>query len=426
MTDLNGIEIFVYLFCNAFGIYVIFQFAQLFLKKGTVAIRKCLGFANGVLYWLVSSAGFLYYHWQPTIMIVLTIIGITVISFTYLGKWKYRICAVVIITAIRIISEDISYYLLVKLHTQQLFIVGVLAAQIISYMILLLLQKVVYLKDGEEFRFSDWISVIVIPIWSLFISAVVLDGCKNEAAIAIGGTSMLLINVLVFYILSRMQNVYRKQLELNLLEQQNKAYEHQMIISRTNEERITALHHDIKNHFLALNHLAEEGKSEDIKMYLKSLDASYERQNQIVATGNYMLDGFLNMKLLDALKYGAEIDTEIHVSRNLNIDVKDISIILGNLLDNALRAVKCITSEKKRKYISVLISEEPGKLYLKIKNSHCEKIRNFGGVFQTTKKNKEGHGIGLKNVEKIVDAYSGHMEVEHTDDWFSVEIIMFI
>lgn len=426
MVELSGIEICIYLFCNAVNIFLISLFMDIFFNRSELNCKRYLRALNYVLYWGISSAGFLWFQWSSAIMFLLTVIGTSVISFTYKGPWKYRIYSVVTIIAVQIVCEDTIWYLLVKLHAVRLFTIGLIVVQILTFMIVIILRKMVDLKKGEEILFGDWLSVTVIPIWSIFIAAIVLDGCENELAVAIGGISMILINFLVFYILNRMQSVYRKQLDVRVLEQQNKAYEYQMEALKTNEERISALHHDMKNHFLALDRLAEKGNNSEVRMYLKNLKEASGFERQLVSTGNSIIDGFLNIKLNEAIRCGAEVNTDLAISKDLRINSRDISIILGNLFDNALQALRNIHGEGKQRYLTVKMREEPGLLYLQIANSHHEMIKRKGSVFQTTKDKQDGHGIGLKNVSRIVDAYSGHLEIEYTDEMFSVELLLFL
>lgn len=425
MMDLNGIEVYVYLFCNAISIFIISLFMGIFFDREKLTHKKCIRPVSYILYWGVSSVAYLFIQVTSGVMMIITFVGTTIISLTYNGAWKYRVCAVVTIIAVQIVCEGMIWNLLVKLHAIHLFAVGLIAVQILSFMIAIILRKMIDLRKGEDVLFGDWVSVVVIPLWSIIISVIVLDKCENEIAVAICGTSMILINILVFYILSRMQNAYRKQLDLGLLERQNKAYEYQMMIFKTNEERITTLNHDIKNHFLVLDQLVEKGNDSEVRAYLKELNVSANVDKQWVFTGNHMVDGFINIKLDEAEKYGTEITTDISVSQDLRLNAKDVSIILGNLLDNALQALSHV-DDKRKKRLSIQMREDSGYLYIRIVNSHNEKLRRKGKGFQTTKRNKYGHGIGLKNVGQIVEAYGGHMEIEHTDEMFSVEMLLFI
>ncbi len=130
----------------------------------------------------------------------------------------------------------------------------------------------------------------------------------------------------------------------------------------------------------------------------------------------------MNQKLNEALSLGAEVETHLHLSRGILLPPRDICIISGNLLDNALEALK----NCEEKVLTVAMRENPGVLQMEIRNSYAHKIEKVGNVLQTTKLHREGHGIGLKNVRRIVEAYHGEMIVDYTDTMFTVKLILFI
>jgi hypothetical protein len=62
---------------------------------------------------------------------------------------------------------------------------------------------------------------------------------------------------------------------------------------------------------------------------------------------------------------------------------------------------------------------------LTIDNCHCEKIKEKNGEFATTKKDKNLlHGIGIKNVRKVVSDLNGQIDISYTDDTFHVGILL--
>ena len=90
----------------------------------------------------------------------------------------------------------------------------------------------------------------------------------------------------------------------------------------------------------------------------------------------------------------------------------DINVILGNLLENAIEAA----GKTENKYLSVHIKLKRGILKVKIENSFescilCEEQNRKETILKTTKPFTEQHGIGLKNVKKIVEKYNGTMAV---------------
>ncbi|MCI9596528.1 MAG: GHKL domain-containing protein [Firmicutes bacterium] len=419
-----NIELFMCLAGNLFSMYIISRFFSIFFDTGASTKRKWARFSCYGFYYLLNSIAAFYFHWPPIMIIFTNVAGCMLVAWTYSGQWKYRICAALLIVTMSIVCENAVYYYLDSLHIEHIDLICILSTNLLFFMLVLLLQKAIDLKYGEEFAFLEWAAVVVIPVCSLFVSVIVLDDCKDEITVLIGGISMILINVFLFFLLNRVHKMYRVQLTLALLEQQNQAYESQMGLLQDSEERITSLRHDIKNHFLVLDQLAEQDDCGEIKNYIHSLMPLAETQQKLITTGNPIIDGFLNMKLNEASLRGANVKTNLKISKNIPIAPKDMSIVLGNLLDNAIKALSLC--KQKPPLLAVTMRQEPGALLIEITNSYNGAVRKFGNSFQTTKFKKDGHGIGLKNVQRVVETYHGQMEIDYTEELFMVKLVMFI
>lgn len=68
---------------------------------------------------------------------------------------------------------------------------------------------------------------------------------------------------------------------------------------------------------------------------------SFHKGKVIYSTsGNTIIDGLVNYKLQSVASENIKVETEIVVPEQLNIDIADLVTLLGNLLDNALEALK--------------------------------------------------------------------------------------
>lgn len=413
----------IYLFGNLFRIYIISALFRVFFNSKSTLQMKKIRIAGYFVFYIINSMAFLYFAWPSSIILLTNIIGISLISVTYTGGWKYRICSVVLSLAVYIICEDLLYYLILLLGIEHILVVGIIAADLMFFMIVLLLKKVIDFNNKIDIPISEWIAVIIIPVLSLVVSTVVLDKCSSEAAVATGEISLTLVNVLVFFLLDKIQQNYQERLDISLLKQQNQAYENQILLINESEERIMSLKHDLKNHFFSLEKLAEKDGTEAIKDYLKKLVSDTDDIKTFAETGNFVIDSLLNAKLAVISTTDAEINVEFSISKGIQIDDKDISVILGNLLDNAITALKKCKQTKK---IHVVMRETTGTLFIKVENSHEENIKVKGSKIISTKEDKHNHGIGLKNVQKIVNSYSGTMEIDYDKNNFSVKIFLFL
>lgn len=208
------------------------------------------------------------------------------------------------------------------------------------------------------------------------------------------------------------------------LDAQNQAYQRQLDVLNQSEEKISALQHDMNNHILMLQHLARQGDHEELEQYMHEIKEMIHPKGFFPSTGDALVDGMLNLKLEELItNLQAEVECDVCLQSTRTMDRIDLSILLGNLLDNAIHALQGCDPPRK---LNVQMEQKRGLLYIQIKNNHHEKIREKNGSFLTTKTNGKNHGIGLKNVKRIVEKYQGEMTVDYDKSWFSVEILLFL
>ena len=58
------------------------------------------------------------------------------------------------------------------------------------------------------------------------------------------------------------------------------------------------------------------------------------------------------------------------------------------------------------------------------KNTYNGEILRNGKQFLTTKEEKMGHGIGLRNVNRIVETYNGFLQQSYDDDIYVTTILI--
>lgn len=141
-------------------------------------------------------------------------------------------------------------------------------------------------------------------------------------------------------------------------------------------------------------------------------------------SGNTIIDGLVNYKLQSVASENIKVETEIVVPEQLNIDIADLVTLLGNLLDNALEALKKVDREQRILTIKIMFSQE--RLIGRITNTYCGEIYLKDDKILTSKKEKQKHGYGLSNVEKIIKKYNGYMEIDHANGEFRVDFIIYL
>ena len=106
---------------------------------------------------------------------------------------------------------------------------------------------------------------------------------------------------------------------------------------------------------------------------------------------------------------------QINSLTNLWIEDTDMVIIMSNLLDNAIEACRKL---KENRVILLKIVRERRQLVLSVQNQVDDTVEIKEKQIETSKSDKKNHGIGLKNVQMVLDKYHGFGNIRYENGWF--------
>lgn len=421
--QLTIIENVNYLLVNALRLYVLSGIFKVFFKTDNnlaIRIAKVAGYGvlfvfNGVLT-LVSSA--------PTYIIALLDTAvIMVISLTYQGKSAKKLAIGFVCSTVNLICKLVAFRIVTIAGIEHIIITLEFISGILFFLCGIMVRIVSPLMKRDKVAASELFILGIIVFISIISALSALDESESEAVVAMGEWGLILLNIFVVMLIEKIQNDYKEEAEANLLKSQNEAYFNQLQIFGEAESKVNSVKHDLVNHLYVIDKLAEQGKLDEVQNYIRELVIDTENLHRFAETGNYALDSLLNYKLGKAAELGANIKVNFEISDNLGVEIRDISTIIGNLLDNAVTALEkcCIT-----KNLSVVLKEFKGVLLIKVDNSYDGRIIEDGDIIVSTKRDKAEHGIGLKNIYKTVEKYRGDMKITYSEEIFSVKIIIFL
>lgn len=209
----------------------------------------------------------------------------------------------------------------------------------------------------------------------------------------------------------------RKQLE---------AYQKELMRIHYNEvenmyQDMRGWRHDFKNHLQILKGLTMEGELEAVKDYLDQLEASLIEIEPRVKTGNKMTDAILNSKISLAKSNEIYVKVDAHIPIALTTPETDLSIIIGNLLDNAIEANQTIPIDER--FIRIYMDMKNTQLYLSITNAaEPIKKKRIGGLFPSTK--GRDHGLGLIRIDDVVERNGGFLKRNSEAGAFTTEVLL--
>ena len=185
-----------------------------------------------------------------------------------------------------------------------------------------------------------------------------------------------------------------------------------------NENRM--LSHDFKNHMLAVRQLIQENQNKEALEYIVTYINRSLTINRRVESGCNIVDIIVNSKIAEAEEKKIEFTYDIGQLGSINIQDIDMCALLANLLDNAIEA--CERLESKGRWIYLKIKREKHMLIIWIENSIIDDKKQKEKFFQTSKKDKIIHGLGIKSVNNVFQKYDGYKEYEIEKNIFRMYI----
>lgn len=209
-----------------------------------------------------------------------------------------------------------------------------------------------------------------------------------------------------------------------LLEQQNKYYERQFDLMKASAKVTDSLQHDLNKHLISVRSYLKSRQIDDAINYIdKMVNIYFENLGDLSKTGNAIIDSILNIKLQEAKNKDIIVTTKLQIPENLSIDSFDITVILGNIIDNAIEAASESIAYKK---LNIIMLYNRRRILVKVENTYSGRIVIKQGELQTTKSDSITHGIGLQNVKHVVERYAGTIDISYDNIWFKACVMLYI
>lgn len=413
-------EIVFYLLLNAFRVYIVYRFVELFFVKNNH--KKWLQ-SSYIIFYIINSITYLLLN-NDTINIAINICSLLFIIFLgYQGDFKRKLFSVTASYVIPFLTEDMAWVVFVKGKSDQMAKFGFFFAVFLLFSVEIIIEKTIRIHEGVEIPLCKGMLLILISLGSMFISNVLIEGVYNNAILLITSLCILLIiNIAVFYLYEKMLDNYVKQKNEEIYRLQLVMYQNQLKIMKSANDTYKIMRHDLKHHMHLIAEYIKENENEKALQYLEKVNYYVESGNRYVKTGNESIDSIFNYIIDEVNKSGGIVKTEIKIVEDMSIDDFDINVILSNLLLNACEAIrKC-----DKKEIQAVMKYDRGILLIKISNTYNGIIRQRDGKLSSTKQESKNHGIGLISVRETVEKYNGDIWFEHTDMEFTVKIFMYV
>lgn len=224
--------------------------------------------------------------------------------------------------------------------------------------------------------------------------------------------------ICIFYWVLFRESVHRKIDEEKKREYEIQQMQYEKIVSEI--ENAKRMRHDSKHHIRVLSDMAQQNNIDEIKEYLAALINETQRQETERFCSNEKLNGILEYYIGWAREIGIKCTVCAVCDDNLPIKQSDLTVLLGNALENAIQSCK---ESSDKKWIAVNLGKIGGSFAISIENA-CEKIKNSesykkadgflpAAAFISIHKNG---GYGLKSIAATAKIYNGDAAFRYDED----------
>lgn len=211
----------------------------------------------------------------------------------------------------------------------------------------------------------------------------------------------------------RMQEEMQKKERIWAL---NKA---QYEMSKENIALINRKSHDLKRQIAALRTV---GSPEEQSAAIAEIEQAVQIYENTFHTGSKALDTVLTREALICGQNHIELSVVADGKLLGFIKSVDLYTMLSNILDNAIEANLRIEEESKRS-IHLSVHEKKGLILLQCENPYAGSVILKDGLPETSKADKENHGIGTRSILSTAAQYGGTVRINTEQNMYVLRII---
>lgn len=243
---------------------------------------------------------------------------------------------------------------------------------------------------------------------------------------------LILCLCLVLYsarLFCRLKYLHEEKNRSLILEKQLEGMEEHLRETERIYAGVRAMKHDMRNQLAVVTELAgQSGAKEELQTYLAQLNQTLDELDFPCRTGSAALDTLVAIKYhemrekVPGISFQAE---DLLIPEGLKVSPMDLSLILGNGLDNAIEACERLAATE-GPWIRVRTMMRASFFLLEIANSFDGRLNYSSGQEfpETSKKDTGLHGIGLTSIRETARKYCGGVDWQGEDKVFTLTVML--
>ena len=282
-----------------------------------------------------------------------------------------------------------------------------------------------FFHDKIKLKKEEYIIIIIYYIIFLIVVLLSIAMSRNvdfsliwQKTFLILDMLMFIANIIVLKMIFHVNQQNHYEMENALLYMQITQQEKRIREEEKNYREVQLLRHDLKRYLVTYRQLLQEGKYEVIEADIDKILGKRLNTNHCVYTENTILNAVICEKMEQCSIKNIKIEVQVNADKDM--DSIEYGVVLSNLLDNAIEAEE--QEKEENRYICLNIGVEQNMIHLVVGNYISESVLQNNALLETSKKNKQLHGIGLRGVKEFVKNKKGEIEIFEENHMFVVHI----
>lgn len=282
-----------------------------------------------------------------------------------------------------------------------------------------------FFHDKIKLKKEEYIIIIIFYIIFLIVVLLSIAMSRNvdfsliwQKTFLILDMLMFIANIIVLKMIFHINQQNHYEMENALLHMQITQQEKRIREEEKNYREVQLLRHDLKRYLVTYRQLLQEGKYEVIEADIDKILGKRLNTNHCVYTENTILNAIICEKMEQCSIKNIKIEVQVNADKDM--DSIEYGVVLSNLLDNAIEAEE--QEKEENRYICLNIGVEQNMIHLVVSNYISESVLQNNALLETSKKNKQLHGIGLRGVKEFVNNKEGEIEIFKENHMFVVHI----